>query len=292
MSHFSVFVIGDNVDEQLAPYHEFECTGEDDQYVKDVDVTAECKEQGLDWFGLEDKTVTDLSQLDKAGVHKYGYALVDAAGDVIKAVNRTNPNKKWDWYQIGGRWSGFLKIKAGGEGAMGERSWTNRDEPHDPTRADIARKGDIDFDGMRFEAGREAAEKFDAAMAALAAAGAPSVWDRWDHVRDVMFKGDIEKARAHYNAQPCVKALQGMTGFWDTPDVFLTTRSDYIERARNQACVPYALVHKSEWVGRGAMGWWGVSTGDADQDAWNRMVNEMLDALPDDTLITVVDCHI
>ncbi|WP_430599388.1 hypothetical protein [Enterococcus sp. DIV0179] len=24
-----------------------------------------------------------------------------------------NPNRKWDWYQIGGRWSGLLKLKTG-----------------------------------------------------------------------------------------------------------------------------------------------------------------------------------
>lgn len=292
MSHFSVFVIGDNVEQQLAPYHEFECTGEDDQYVKDVDVTAECQEKGLDWYGLEDKTVTDLSEVDKAGEHKYGYALVDGAGALIKAVNRTNPNKKWDWYQIGGRWSGFLKLKPGSTGAQGERSWTNRDEPQDNTRADIAAKGDIDFDAMRDEAGREAAEKFDGAMAALTAAGAPVTWDRWDHVRDVMFKGDIEKARAHYNGQPSVKALQGMAGFWSTPDVFMVPRAEYIQRARDSACVPYALVCKGEWASRGRMGWFGVSDESMPRHEWNRLVNEMLDALPDDTLITVVDCHI
>jgi hypothetical protein len=32
MSHFTVMVIGNDVDEQLAPFHEFECTGQDDQY--------------------------------------------------------------------------------------------------------------------------------------------------------------------------------------------------------------------------------------------------------------------
>ena len=101
-------------------------------------------------------------------------------------------------------------------------------------------------------------------------------------------QGWIDQDRKH----TALKALQGMAGFWDTPDVFLTARTDYIERARNRACVPYALVHKSEWVGKGTMGWWGLSTGDVDEDNWNRTVNEMLDALPDDTLITVVDCHI
>lgn len=41
MSHFSVMVIGPNIEQQLAPYHEFECTGTDDQYVQDIDETAE-----------------------------------------------------------------------------------------------------------------------------------------------------------------------------------------------------------------------------------------------------------
>jgi len=44
MSHFTVLVIGDNVDEQLAPFHEFECTGENDQYVQDIDITEDVKD--------------------------------------------------------------------------------------------------------------------------------------------------------------------------------------------------------------------------------------------------------
>jgi len=43
MSHFAVLVVGENVDEQLAPYHEFESTGENDQYVVDVDKTEEAR---------------------------------------------------------------------------------------------------------------------------------------------------------------------------------------------------------------------------------------------------------
>jgi hypothetical protein len=41
MSHFAVLVIGDNPEAQLAPYHEFECTGKNDQYVQDLDETAD-----------------------------------------------------------------------------------------------------------------------------------------------------------------------------------------------------------------------------------------------------------
>jgi hypothetical protein len=43
MSHFSVLVIGGNVEEQLQPFHEFECTGTDDQYVQEIDQTEEAR---------------------------------------------------------------------------------------------------------------------------------------------------------------------------------------------------------------------------------------------------------
>jgi hypothetical protein len=45
MSHFTVIVIGPNPEAQLAPYHEFECTGENDEYVQDIDVTEQSRKR-------------------------------------------------------------------------------------------------------------------------------------------------------------------------------------------------------------------------------------------------------
>src|SRR6478736_5292678 len=47
MSHFSVLVIGPDYEKQLAPYHEFECTGVDDEFVKEVDDTEQQREEFL-----------------------------------------------------------------------------------------------------------------------------------------------------------------------------------------------------------------------------------------------------
>ena len=41
MSHFVVLVVGNDIEKQLQPFHEFECTGIDDEYVQDVDITDE-----------------------------------------------------------------------------------------------------------------------------------------------------------------------------------------------------------------------------------------------------------
>lgn len=49
----------------------------------------------------------------------------------------TNPNGKWDWYVLGGRWDNYFKLKNG-------------------TYSNQALKGDIDFEGMEKEAADKA----------------------------------------------------------------------------------------------------------------------------------------
>lgn len=290
MSHFAVMVIGGDVEKQLQPFHEFECTGTNDEFVQDVDITDEVRShmQGdepkslndaLEYEGInEDQIVADESAVVKTGEeapHKWGYAIVKD-GQLIKAVNRTNPNKQWDWWVAGGRWSNSLKLKDG-------------------TKADSAIKANIDFEGMRDEAGSEAAEARDKAEAAKVAAGLAheTIWESWEHVREVRHKGDIEAARAFYQGQPAVQAVRKVfdNPFYDV-DQHLMPRDQYIQKARDGAVVFYAMVKDSKWLAKGEMGWFGMSDDKVSQEDWNREVNKMLDELPDDTLITVVDCHI
>lgn len=203
MSHFSVLVVTDGpaTDEALAkalqPFHEFEATGSDDEFVQDVDVTAdrlaefeaattrrfrdsdgalhdpydsmfyrewttdEINSAGRggvppmgsgtsggfifhsqDWGdgrGYRSKvhfvpegedvqvTTSEIMSFaahldeshgiksvpfglepDLSGEHKHGYALIGSDGAVEKVVERTNPNAKWDWWCVGGRYGGRL----------------------------------------------------------------------------------------------------------------------------------------------------------------------------------------
>lgn len=48
----------------------------------------------------------------------------------------TNPNAKWDWWTIGGRWSGLLKLKPG-------VYYNNQN------RVNFAYAGDVDIDELR-----------------------------------------------------------------------------------------------------------------------------------------------
>ena len=291
MSHFTVLVIGPDHEKQLQPFHEFECTGTNDEFVQDVDVTAECREHGIDYHGLEDQTVRSDAEIDRDGEHKYGYAIVDAEGSLVKAVKRTNPNKKWDWYQIGGRWSGFLKLKPGAKGSVGEDGLMGSHFAKGDDRADQAHKRDIDFSGMRDDAGNKAGALWDKAHAVIAG----RTWQTWEAARDA-HPGNIEQARASYHAQAAVSetraALDGDLGIFSGVDQFLVSREQYVQEARDKACAPFAVVYRGEWSEKGRMGWFACVSDEKPQGDWNRLVNDLIDGLPDDTMLTVVDCHI
>jgi hypothetical protein len=221
--------------------------------------------------------------------HKFGYIQLDEAGQIVKAVRRTNPNKKWDWWQVGGRWSGFLKLKPGGSGSHGKRSWTNAGEASDDARCDSALKRDVDFDGMRDERGAKAGALWDKAQALTGG----QTWEPWDSVRERM-KPDYDSARTFYNSQPAVVALRegDRDAFlWDLDDALSGSREAFVAAARNRALATFAVLHRGEWTERGEMGWWACVSNEMDANRWYQLFNDMLDGLPEDTLLTVVDCH-
>lgn len=242
MSHFSVLVIGPNFEAQLQPFHEVECTGIFDQYVVDVDVTEETRKNGLDWHGLEDKVIEDESQVDRTGAHKWGFAVVKD-GVLVKAVNRTNPNKKWDWWTVGGRWSNYFRLKDG-------------------TRSDAATLGEVDFKAMRDEEESRARTEFRKARAVLGSAPEPTL--RSD--RDLMWVADVNQ--------------------------FYRSEDDYADRARAAAVPTFAVVKDSQWFERGSMGWFGCVSDEKDERNWHFEFNRLLESLPPDTQLTLVDCHI
>lgn len=110
-----------------------------------------------------------------------------------------NPNAKWDWYQLGGRWSGLIKLKNNTDGVIGEPS--------------------------------------------LVAKNIPGI--------DQAKKGDISNLTTIY---------------------------------------PFAILKNGEWYEKGEMGWWGMVSNENIE--WEKEVTKLLTDLPDDTLISIYDCHI
>lgn len=196
MSHFTVMVIGNDVEGQLAPYQENNMGDCPEQYLKFNDTEDEMLQEyenesservvmpdGRLLMPWDEEFRVPGSFGHGGGTHKVPEGLErrevpfkelyptfeEFAAQWRGYANRDpktgrygywdNPQTKWDWYQIGGRWSGMLLLKPGAKGKYGQRSWTNEGKADDMDRCDQARKGDIDLDGMRDEAGSKAARQ-------------------------------------------------------------------------------------------------------------------------------------
>lgn len=377
MSHFTVMVIGANVEEQLAPFQEnnmgdcpkeyMEFNDQETEFQKEWDENTETVKE---WWGgnlvklseeqfneLKNNHTLELTNFrveifcipnlnDKYVVHhkkeevyfqlSYMNELENGIYDLrLEKINppmehklqdeyesfenfvkeyhgykerhpvynrygyEENPNRKYDWYQVGGRWAGFFRLKSGTEGEVGQPSLLFDSEARAEinekiemmTHADQTLKKNIDFEGMRNDAGEKAAAEYDRVMKVIA--HLPSN-ETWETVRE-RHGDDIDKARKEYNDQERVKALytsKDQDLIWFSADDFLVTREEYVESARNSAIMTFALVKDGHWYERGAMGWFGCVSDEKDQNAWEREFNKLLDSVPDDTMITVVDCHI
>lgn len=236
------------------------------------------------YYGEDAPWLGEGEDPDLEGEHKWGWGRVNDKGEVTELVRRTNPNAKWDWWTVGGRWSGFLVPKA-------------EADPRPPGDRDgvvIIRKGDVDFEAMRSPARQAAGERWDKVRAA---AGDLSNYARWDEVNALYAPEDRDKAFEWYRDQPPRKALseaarKDIDLILIDLDEYVVDREEYVERSANLKTVTFAVVKDGVWMERGKAGPFGSVLDEKDLDGWARDFNKMLDELPDDVWLTVVDCHI
>ena len=200
-----------------------------------------------------------------------------------------NPNSKWDYYLLGGRWGGVFKLKSN-------------------IPADQALKGLIDFEGMKDDVGEDAKKEYED-VGRIFDCMIPKLNIRWE---TDMFDGgkyadlDIEEKRRIYNEQPGMKRFHSTKDFiwkdrnnaeisiinWLDLEDFQCSKEEYIENARNKAFIPFAVVKDGEWYERGSMGWFGIVFNEKNKDDWNKQVMSLIMELPDETLLSIYDCHI
>ena len=248
MSHFTVLVVTDDqptdqvLTETLQPWHEYECTGIKDQYVI-----------------FEPASDEDIA--------KYGVDNFDQHEG--QCGHWTNPNKKWDWWQVGGRWSGhFIDING--------------------NHVDIAQKHAIDFGRMRFKAAVDAMEQYRKVHTVIASRSVKP----WSHFYETYT--DIDEARTAFHKQSVIQDLR-RTGdpdltFVDIED-FLCPAHTYIERAEKKAAMTFAVVKDGVWHEKGRMGWFAMVS-DSKGDDWAEEFYTLLESVTDEQWLTVVDCHI
>lgn len=283
MSHFSVLVIGDDVEKQLTPYQENNMGTCPPKYMEFNDVEDECRKEyeekvvemvelpsGKRVFPWDDmfrsldplKSPSAPEHLPRVNVPvKELYPTFDEFCTDWSGYKKDpkigrygyweNPNAKWDWWVVGGRYSGKLKLKPGTQGETGRRSWTNEKEEIRPEFVDSARFADIDWEGMREHRLAERAK-----------------W--WDEAES---KGENETMR---------RLIYGIE-----PEM---TKEQYI--AKGEEFSVFAVLKDGQWYEKGEMGWFAIVSNEKEETAWKSELKSLIEGLSPDTRLTIVDCHI
>ena len=131
-------------------------------------------------------------------------------------------------------------------------------DPAPPGYADQCRIGDIDIEGTRKTAYDSACKAYDEAFEKFT-----NDQDKAEGMRDFM-----------YGVKP------------------EDTKESYAQRAADSALMTFAVLKDGKWYERGSMGWWGCVSDEKDTDEWTSQFNALIDGLPEDTIVSVVDCHI
>ena len=146
--HFTVMVIRDDPELQMAPFQETNMGPIDARYMQKVDFTDEVRERyhaRHRYWRLPDGSYVNFREAherdgsgnlvpvsgasegdmsaDEARSCGIGFATMDDAADDCGASREGdrffiegNFNSQWDWYEIGGRWSSTLKLIPGRQG--------------------------------------------------------------------------------------------------------------------------------------------------------------------------------
>lgn len=304
MSHFTVVAcVGDpkELEALLAPFDEnLEVTPwrdfEDGAPSGHWAVESLRKHEGLN---PDDAT---LAWTEVAAAHNRRYPdesplLVDDDGRAYSMSTR-NPQAKWDYWRVGGRWGGYFPYRSDYARLVlkPEAGW---DSPElKPGHCDGGPKRALDLQALRSESAAEAVLRYREFMEL--AKGTPEALP-WRVFADNISENGytLEQAREEYHSQPRIQALKGTK--FDEPfgdDVAEEfggkSGARYAEIARARAVPGFAtLTTEGRWMAPGRMGWFGAhDDSESDRIDYWEAANAYIDSLSDDTWLISVDCHI
>lgn len=175
-----------------------------------------------------------------------------------------NPNKKWDWYQVGGRWSGLLKLKTkASSGITGTKSWINESEYIPDDCVDSAKVKDINFSLDLIEYNKKL-----------------RFWELIVEGDAPKSKEDEEVIKRNYYKP------EYYSNRYDSKEHFAQLSAEFGTYA--------VITPDGKWHSKGDMGWWGMSS-ESDEEAkkWSKSFKEtFIDTADSEWTLTVVDCHI
>ena len=221
----------------------------------------------------------------------------------------TNPNARWDWWAIGGRYSGRFQAKPGAAGSQGESRGVFQDEPLPEHQFDQIKLGDMDVEKMLAQRVSWFTEDYERAQADYKKANpdtektmeqALGEWGRVIRACRKSWDALPEETRPPFwthidneGARPLSKSLGfGASSLWGDEDVpEEPSLEKYLEQVKSPLSA-LVVVKDGEWFEKGKMGWWGVCHDEKKDEDWNSQFADLIANLPETAWLSMVDCHI
>lgn len=220
--------------------------------------------------------------------YEYGYIKATGAGKLIKVVKRHNPNAKWDWFI---------------ESNDSYSRWQERFELIDGSRSSMTTVGQVNWAKMMIDAQALAGEYHDRALAvkgdrsyhtwrSLIAEATPEGADWPENMDVVRAQYHNQESRKDLLADQVLAALSEKA-YFNLDETLVMSRDDYVRLMGLRSIATYALLHDGVWYEPGKMGWFGVSSETPETElAYLNQYADIVLKLPENTPISVVDCHI
>lgn len=213
-----------------------------------------------------------------------------------------NPNSKWDWWQVGGRWAGKFTttdIFNMEDVLFAENvgKWNSPERESWDGRIDGGRLKFIDLEAGRVEAETTLRRRHTIYREAVEKAGEGIGWSNY-LARKEAGELTIQEARELYRQQPLKIALGETEEFkfsWDCPiDEFSVDLDELVARVRRSANTCYAFLTKDgEWIAPGEMGFFGMSSDtESSREAYDVEVSKYIHNMDHDDILVVLDLHI
>ena len=238
------------------------------------------KEDGGDRETEESKLLTLISDYPVSSLYSFEQYCEDYCGYSQDSKGRwgyyCNPHAKWDWYSVGGRFSGQLLVKEATKDALWLSEEDDRDADHPA--------------GYRWVNG---AYMKDIAWEKMRELKAANLRADYEHLSEAFRLHDDSKLG--FLAKLTDDGIAGWGNMLyikdESLDEFMARRG--ATKYDTHPLSVFAFVDtQGEWHASGDMGWFGIASNVKPERDWYDELKALTEAVDPDDYLVIVDCHI
>jgi len=284
MSHFAVLVVASDeadLEAKLLPFHEYECTGIEQYTEFVIEHPADRAEEDAKAI------VADLADNPELKAKYEGYLTTrnfvalfnDWDGTEpdtsLNFGRRTNPNAKWDWWTIGGRFNNFRGIKSCTK--VKSVKWAT------------IRQNQRDNELQRYNTYHAALEQHAGTIIS------DSIKDSYDNLitKSDKWQQVFPTVSAYAVHHAAIKETDMFTYGYSIDDI-AELQQDREQFATNLDDTPvWAFIDADgKWQEKGDMGWFGMSITNESHAGYPERFWNWVEKLNPIDMVYVIDCHI